>query len=80
MCCIRLGDVATGREAVQIILELGEIPGISALTQAMISGAKNHQNNLAEIERTEREALEAMKTKEFPKVRSIIFYAAPETY
>jgi len=49
-------------------LRLGEIPGISALTQAMISGAKNHQNNLADIERTEREALEAMKTKEFPKV------------
>jgi hypothetical protein len=44
--------VATGREAVQIILQLGEIP---ALTQAIISGAKNHQNNLADIERTERE-------------------------
>jgi hypothetical protein len=35
----------------------------------MISGAKNHQNNLDDIERTEREALEAMKNKEFPQVR-----------
>jgi hypothetical protein len=34
----------------------------------MISGAKNHQNNLDDIERTEREALEAMKNKEFPQV------------
>ncbi len=68
MCCIRLGDVPAGREAVQIIIRLGEIPAISALTQAMISGAKNHQNNLTEIERTEREALEAMKNKEFPQV------------
>jgi len=68
MCCIRLGDVAAGREAVQIIIRLGEIPAISALTQAMISGAKNHQNNLADIERTEKEALEAMKNKDFPQV------------
>ena len=77
MCCIRLGDVAAGREAVQIIVRLGEIPGISALTQAMISGAKNHQNNLADIERTEREALEAMKTKEFPKVGESVVYYSP---
>ena len=40
MCCIRLGEVAAGREAVQIIVQLGEIPAISALTQAGSAGAK----------------------------------------
>ena len=49
-------------------MRVGEIPAISALTQAMISGAKNHQNILADIERTEKEALEAMKNKDFPQV------------
>jgi hypothetical protein len=48
MCCIRLGEVAAGREAVQIIVRLGEIPGISALTQAGSAVARNKlSRNLA---------------------------------
>ena len=45
----------------------------------MISGCKAHEDTLASLEKTEREAIDAMKNKEFPKVIRVFFAAAKRT-
>ena len=42
----------------------------------MISGSKVHQDDLDKLERTEKEAMDAMKNKDFVKVivYTIVFY------
>jgi len=71
-CCIRIGDLPTAREGIDIINNLGEVQGISALSQAMISGCKVHQETLETLERTEREAMEAMKNKDFNQALELL--------
>lgn len=67
MCCMRLGDTNTAREAIGLLNRLGEIPGISALCQAMISGVKVQHQSLDEIDKLEENGMEALRDKEFTK-------------
>jgi len=71
-CCVRIGDIPTAREGIELVKGLGNISGISALSQAMISGCKVHEDDLEDLEKTEREAIEAMKTKLFTKALELL--------
>ena len=46
----------------------------------MISGCKAHEDTLASLEKTEREAIDAMKNKEFPKVIRVFLLLQRELY
>ena len=65
MCSMRLGDTNTAREAITLLNRLGEIPGISALCQAMISGVKVQNNSLDTIDRLEESGMDALRNKQF---------------
>merc|ERR1719228_457691 len=65
MCCMRLGDCQLAREAIELLNQLANINGISALCQAMISGVKAQIQTLDEIERLEESGMEALRNREF---------------
>merc|ERR550532_1002709 len=65
MCCMRLGDCQLAREAIELLNQLANINGISALCQAMISGVKAQIQTLDEIERLEEAGMEALRNREF---------------
>merc|ERR1719192_2538286 len=65
MCCMRLGDCQLAREAIELLNQLANINGISALCQAMISGVKAQNQTLDEIERLEESGMEALRNREF---------------
>lgn len=72
MCCMRLGDTATARDAITLLNKLGETVGISALCQAMISGVKVQSQSLNEIDQLEKEGMDALRNKEFTKALEIL--------
>ena len=49
-CNAKLGDINQARQAVAVTGELGSVPGIPALCQAMISGVKAQLDSIAELE------------------------------
>ena len=57
----KLGDITQARQAVNVTSELGSVPGIPALCQAMISGVKAQLGSIAELEALEKEGLGAMR-------------------
>jgi len=66
-CSTKLGDTETAREAIKLFSRLGEVPMISALCQAMISGVRSQSQSLKDIDDMEKLGLEAMKEKNFAK-------------
>merc|ERR1719186_810867 len=67
MCSMRLGNTRTAREAISLLNRLGEIQGISALCQAMISGVKGQNQSLDQIDRLEECGMDAMRNNQFTK-------------
>merc|ERR1719186_859727 len=67
MCSMRLGNTRTAREAISLLNRLGEIRGISALWQAMISGVKGQNQSLDQIDRLEECGMEALRNKQFTR-------------
>merc|ERR1719435_63338 len=62
---MRLGDTNTAREAIVLLNKLGEVPGISVLCQAMISGVKVQNNRLDTIDELEESGMDALRNKQF---------------
>ena len=60
-CNAKLGDIIQARQAVAVTSELGNVPGIPALCQAMISGVKAQLGTISELEALEKEGLGAMR-------------------
>ena len=66
-CNSRLGEVEPAKEAVNITSDMGNIPGVSALCQAMISGAKAQMNNISQFVENEKEGMGALRAKDYTK-------------
>ena len=64
-CCTRLGDITMTRKVIGLVLKLGEIPGISPLSQALIGGVRSQMNNIDEVESWEKKGLEAYASKQY---------------
>lgn len=64
-CSMRLGDITMARKVIGLVLKLGEIPGISPLSQALIGGVRSQMNNVDEIESWEKKGLEAFAGKQY---------------
>jgi len=64
-CSMRLGDITMARKVIGLVLKLGEIPGISPLSQALIGGVRSQMNNVDEIESWEKKGLEAYASKQY---------------
>ena len=71
-CNAKLGDLAVARQAVSLTSQLGTVPGIPALCQAMISGVKAQLNTLAEFESLEKQGIAAMRSKEYNSALEIL--------
>ena len=71
-CSIRLGDITMARRAIAVVFKLGEIQGISPLSQALIGGVRSQTNNIEELERWEKKGLEAFRSKQFVHAASYI--------
>ena len=64
-CSAKMGDVQMAKQAVNLTSQLGNIPGIPALCQAMISGVKAQLNSIAQLEGLEKQGMASMRSKEF---------------
>ena len=64
-CCIRLGDISMARKVISIVLKLGDIPGISPLSQALVGGVRSQVNNIDELESWEKKGLGAFQNKQY---------------
>ena len=64
-CSTRLGDITMTRKVIGLVLKLGEIPGISPLSQALIGGVRSQMNNIDEVESWEKKGLEAFASKQY---------------
>ena len=71
-CNAKLGDISQARQAVNVTSELGSVPGIPALCQAMISGVKAQLGTIAELEALEKEGLGAMRSKEYSTALEVL--------
>ena len=71
-CNSRLGEIQAAKEALEITSNLGSLPGVSALCQAMISGTNAQRNNINRLEELELEGMEALKSKQFTRGLEIL--------
>ena len=71
-CNMKLGELAMARLAVNLTSQLGDVPGIPALCQAMISGVQAQLKSLAEIEELEKQGIAAMRAKEYNSALEIL--------
>jgi len=71
-CNTRLGEVEPAKDAINMTSNLGSIPGVSALCQAMISGVKAQLENIAQLSENEKEGMSSLKTKEYTKALELL--------